>query len=212
MDNNSDKENTILGMKIKSKGEVGYITFKKRFQLFMTLSLLLLAMAVFIIGLVVNKGNKGSLFTIIACLFVIPMARFATTFVMFFPFKSVTQEKADEVAKYAKAGSIIYADVILTSEKNAMGLDFAVVTSDKVLGVVSRAKENPLDIRNYLQDILKRRGYDYKVTIAEDYTKFYTLLKSSDSVAALAFDNDEEKEAFETERTEVCRIIESLMP
>lgn len=206
------KENKgLLGIGYRAKGEAGYITFKKRFELFMTLSILVVAAIIFIVGIIITKG-KGSLFTIIACLFVIPMARFATTFILFCPFKSVTQEKADEVAKYAKAGSIIYADVILTSEKNAMSLDFAVITSDKVIGVVGREKENNLDIRNYLQDIYKRRGYDYKVTIAEDYTKFYSLLKGSDTPADIKFANDEEKEAYEKERAEVCGVLESLMP
>lgn len=201
----------LLGTGYKAKGEVGYIRFKKRFELFMTLSLLLIAAIVFIVGLLVTKG-KGSLFTIVACLFVIPMARFATTFILFVPFKSVTQEKADEVEKYAKAGSIVYADVILTSEKNAMSLDFVVVTSDKVLGVIGREKENNLDVRNYLQDIYKRRGYDYKVTIAEDYTRFFNLLKSSDVPTELTFSNEADKEAYEKERGEVCGILESLMP
>lgn len=205
------EKKSLLGIGYRAKGEVGYIKFKKRFELFMTLSLLIVAAIIFIVGIIVMKG-KGSLFTIVACLFVIPMARFATTFILFVPFKSVTQEKADEVAKYAKAGSIIYADVILTSEKNAMSLDFAVITSDKVLGVVGREKENNLDIRNYLQDIYKRRGYDYKVTIAEDYTRFYNLLKSSDTPADIRFANDDEKAAYETERAEVCGVLESLIP
>lgn len=208
---NAKEKKSILGIGYKAKGEVGYITFKKRLELFMTLSILLVAAIIFIVGLVITKG-KGSLFTIIACLFVIPMARFATTFVLFFPFKSVKQEKADEVERYAKPGSIIYADVILTSEKNAMSLDFVVITSDKVIGVVGREKENNLDIRNYLQDIYKRRGYDYKVSIADDYTKFYSLLKGSDTPADMKFADSDEKEAYEKERAEVCDVLESLIP
>lgn len=207
----TEERKSILGIGYRAKGEVGYITFKKRLELFMTLMILFVAAAIFVAGLLITKG-KGNIYTILACLFVIPMARFATTFILFVPFKSVTQERADEVAKYAKEGSIIYADVILTSEKNAMGLDFAVITSDKVIGVVSRKKDNNLDIRNYLQDIYKRRGFDYKVTIADDYTKFYSLLKGSDTPADMKFANDEEREEYETERAKACEVIEGLMP
>ena len=197
---------------IKAKGEVGYIASKKRIELLTAVLIFAAAVAIFVLGLALNKWEKGNIFTIIACLLVIPMARFVTTYVMLFPFKSVSEDKMREVEAKAKEGSIIYADVILTSEKRAMNLDFIVITGDKILGVIGREKEDNLDIRNYLQDIMKRRGYDYKVTIAEDYTKFNTLLASSDSYAAIKFANDEEKEAFDKERLEVCKAIESLMP
>ena len=206
-DNTAKKKN-----RYKYKGEAGYIRFKKSFELAMALGLLLIAAAVFTVGLALNEWNKGNIFTIIACLFVIPMARFATSFVLMFPFKSVSAEKAEEVASHARKGSIIYADVILTSDSKAMGLDFMVVTGDKILGVVSRAKDNNLEIRNYLQDVVKRRGFDYKVTIAEDYTRFYTLLNNSDSVDAADFDSEEERECFDNERAQLCSTLESLMP
>lgn len=202
----------IIMKNIKAKGEVGYIDCKKKLELLTAVLILACAAAVFVLGLALNKWEKGNIFTIIACLLVIPMARFATTYVMLFPFKSVKPEKAKDVEERAKGGSIIYADVILTSEKRAMGLDFLVVTGDKVLGVIGREKEDNLDIRNYLQDILKRRGYDYKVTIAEDYARFNNLLASSDCVADMKFEDDEDREAFEKDRLEVCKIIESLMP
>lgn len=209
---NEAKSKKRTGIKIKAKGEPGYIKFKKRFELFMALGLIMTALALFVIGLVIFDGNRGNILTIVACLLAIPMARFAATFVMFFPFKSVSQEKADEVAKYAKPGSIIYSDVVLTSDKNAMSLDFVVITSDKVIGVVGRSKDNNLDIRNYLKSFVSRRGFDYTVSVAEDYTKFYSLLKASDSAAELKFENEADKEAFDKDRAQLCVALESLMP
>ncbi len=196
----------------KAKGEVGYIDSKKRYELIMALSLFAVAAAIFVIGLALNKWEKGNIFTVIAAIFIIPMARYLTTYIMFRPFRSVTKEKADEVEKNAKPGSIIYADYIMTSEKKAMMLAFLVITSDKILGIIGRESEDVLDIRNYIQDLVTRRGYDYKVTIAEDYGKFLSLLKGSDSAADIEFENDEAKEAFDKERTALCGELESIMP
>ncbi len=196
----------------KAKGEAGYIDSKKKYELIMALAIFAVAAAIFVIGLALNKWEKGNIFTVIAAIFIIPMARFMTTYIMFRPFRSVSQEKADEVEKNAKPGSIIYADYIMTSEKKAMMLAFLVVTSDKLIGVLGREQEDVLDVRNYLQDMVTRRGYDYKVTIAEDYPKFFSLLKGSDCVADLEFENEEAKEEFDKERAALCGELESIMP
>ncbi|MCR5428832.1 MAG: hypothetical protein K6F16_07555 [Lachnospiraceae bacterium] len=211
-DNNvkSGKEKKRLAF--KAKGEVGYIDSKKRYELIMTLILFAVAAGIFVLGLALNKWEKGNIFTIIAALFVIPMARYATTYIMFFPFKSVTEAEAAEAEAAAKPGSIIYADYIMTSEKRAMMLAFAVITSDKIIGLTGRKEEDVLDIRNYIQDIVTRRGYDYKVTITDEKSKFLSLLRGSDSAAELAFENDEAKTAFDEERKKLCGELESLMP
>lgn len=197
---------------VKAKGEVGYIAFKKRLELMTTIFIFLIAVAIFVLGLALNKWDKGNIFTIIACLFVIPMARFATLYILLFPFKSVTEKQAAEVASHAKPGSIIYADVIITSEKKAMGIPFLIVTDNKVFGVRGSDKDKAYDIRDYLQDVITRRGYDYKVSIADDYTGLYTLLNKSGRVVREDFDSDEDWDAFNEDRSALCREIESLMP
>ena len=192
-----------------TKGEAGYIDSKKKLELFMALALFFIAAAIFVIGLALNKWQKGNIFTVIAALFIIPMARFLTTYIMFKPFRSVSQEKVEEVEKNAAQGSIIYADYIITSEKKAMMLAFLVITSDKIFGITGREKEDVFDIRNYLQDLVTRRGYDYKVTVVDDYGKFFSLLRSASSPE---FDREEDKEAYENERKALCNELESIMP
>ncbi len=211
-DNNSKSGKEKKRPVFKAKGEPGYINSKKRYELIMAISIFAVAAGIFVLGLALNKWEKGNIFTVIAAIFVIPMARFATTYIMFFPFKSVTEEQAKEVEAAAKPGSIIYSDYIMTSEKKAMMLAFAVITADKLIGLTGRKEDDVLDIRNYLQDIATRRGYDYKVTVTDDRSKFFSLLKGSDSVAELTFANDEEKEEFEENRRKFCGELESLMP
>ena len=205
------KERILKEDKRKGKGEAGYISFVKKKELLISIILFLAAAGIFILGLALNKWQKGNIFTIIAALMIIPMARFLTQFIMLFPFRSVTEEEAAEVEKAAKGGSIIYADNVVTSTEKAMQLSFIVITSNKVLCYTGREKEDASKCREYLAGLLSRRGYDYKVTVTGDRTVFFNLLKSSDSAAAIEFENEEDKKRFDNERAALCRELESVM-
>ncbi len=195
----------------KGKGEAGYISYMKKKELMFSIILFLVAAGIFILGLARNKWQKGNIFTIIAAVMIIPMARFMTQFILLFPFRSVSDEEAAEVENAAKGGSIIYADNVIASYEKAMQLSFIVITSNKVLCYTGREKENPDKCREYLADVLKRRGYDHKVTVTDDKTKFFNLLRNSDSAAAIEFENEDAKKAFDEERAGLCRELESLM-
>lgn len=194
-----------------AKGQRGYISCMKRHYLVFSLLILLFAAGLFILGLLLNNYNKGNIFTIIAAVMVLPMARTATLFVLFFPFRDADDETCELVAKTAKSGSLIYTDVVVTSTEKAMGFASVVVTGSKVIVLTGREKEDPFKAQEYLADLVRRRGFDYKVTVTEDRQRFLTLLRNSDSVEALEFTTDAEREAFETERAELRSTLESIM-
>ncbi len=197
--------------KIKSKGEAGYIAYLKKTELIISLVIFAAAAGIFVLGLALNKWQKGNIFTIVAALLIIPMARFLTQYIMLLPFRSVSPEDAAEVEKEAKGGSIIYTDNVLTSTERAMQLSFIVITSNKVLCYTGREKEDVSKCRDYLAGLLVRRGFDFKVTVTGDKKAFFNLLKSSDSAAAKEFSDDEEKRAFDDERDALCKALESVM-
>ncbi|MCR5330252.1 MAG: hypothetical protein K6E62_03560 [Lachnospiraceae bacterium] len=195
----------------KGKGEVGYISYMKKKELLFALGLFLAAAAVFVTGLALNDWNKGNVFTIAAAVLIIPMARFLTQFILLLPFKSVSEEIAAEVEQAATGGSIIYADNVIASTEKAMQLSFIVITSDKVFGYTGREKEDAAKCREYLSSTLRRRGYDFKVTVTDDKAKFLNMLKSSDSAAGIRFENEEAKQRFDETRSALCRDLESIM-
>lgn len=205
------KNETAKNDRRKSKGEAGYIAYRKKYELLFSLTLFLIAVGIFILGLALNKWQKGNVFTIVAALMVIPMARFLTQYILLFPFKSVTDSEAREIERAAKGGSIIYADNVITSSEKAMQLSFIVITSNKVLCFTGREKEDALKCQEYLSDLVKRRGFDFKVSATDDRTKFLNLLKNSDSAAAIEFENEEAKNNFDEERAALCRVLESVM-
>lgn len=110
-------------MNFKRKGEQGYISFMKKFNLLVTVVCFLLAAGLFLIGISIYE-TKANVLTIVGALFVIPAARFMTVWILFLPHKSVTEEEYDKVFKSMKAGNLLYADVLFTSTEKAYGVSF----------------------------------------------------------------------------------------
>ena len=90
-----------------------------------------------------------------------------------------------------------------------MQLSFIVITGNKVIGFTGREKQDPIKTKEYLADVLKRRGFSHKVTITGDRTQFISLLKNSGD--APEGSSGGEKAGNEAEQQELCRALESLM-
>lgn len=201
---------TGITKNVKQKGEPGYISFQKKFNFIMGAGLFAVAILIFVIGLILNDFNKGNLFTVFAALFVIPAAKFAVSFILFFSYKSVTEESYNEIIDICKNGTEVYADVLLASTEKAYSLDYLIYTGDKIFGLTTKKKTNPLDIRMYLDNMISRRGHEMVITITDDESKFKNFLKSSKGLDELVFDSEEDKEMYLAERKEIMSIIETV--
>ena len=197
-------------MNFKKKGEQGYIAFMKFFNILVTIVMFVIAAVLFCIGLAIYD-SKGNIMTIIGALFVIPAARFMTVWILFLPFKSVSEEQYKKVFENVKQGNLLYADSVITSVERAYCASFMTVTSDKILVLTTCKKYKPEKFQEYLADIMKRRALAYKVTCTDDEGKYLNMLKSSDSYAEKKYDDEDEKQAAEEERKRLCEILESFM-
>lgn len=196
--------------KVPCKGERGYIGFRKKMSLLLSLSLAFVGAAIFVAGLLIFE-TKGNVLTIVGILFVLPMARALTYLILVFPYKDVTEEAEKEVLEYAKGGSVVYHNIVLTSSERAMNLDHLVITGNKVLGYVGNKKTPTAKTAEYLADYVRRKGFGYKVTVTDEHTKFLSLLKSSDSVDRSLFDTEEEWNDFNSDRNELLSLLEGIM-
>lgn len=194
-------------MNFKRKGEQGYLSFMKKFNLLVTIVCFLLAAGLFLIGISIYE-TKANVLTIVGALFVIPAARFMTVWILFLPHKSVTEEEYNKVFKAMKAGNLLYADVLFTSTEKAYAASFVVVTGDKIFAY---AEKNVNKLEEYLKDILKRRAFAIKATCTDDKGKFMNFLKSADAYGEKVYESAEEKEADELERKRLCEVLESFM-
>lgn len=84
----------------KKRGEYGYIAARKKKTLLGTIIIALIGVAIFLVGLFLNKMSNRNLFTIIAVLAVLPAAKQLVAFIVLFPFKTTQKRTLSESKRY----------------------------------------------------------------------------------------------------------------
>ena len=148
------------------RGQYGYLKEKKQKALFGTFLMVFVGIAIFAIGLLLNKMEATNVFTVIAICMVMPAAKYFVSYVVLFPYQSTGLETKERLDSYAKQGDTILYDVVFTSSEKVMHLDCIYVTGHQIIGYTSRTKDNVQFIQEHLKKELKLRGLSYAVYIA----------------------------------------------
>ena len=148
------------------RGEYGYLKERKRRALTGTFLMMLVGLAIFLLGLLLNKMEVTNLFTVIAVCMVMPAAKYFVSYVVLFPYQPVTEETKKHLDAYAKEGDTVLYDVVFTSSEKVMHLDCIYVTGHQIIGYTSRTKDNTQVIQDYFKKELKLRAISYAVYIA----------------------------------------------
>lgn len=193
-----------------SKGTFGYIAYRKKRALLNTIIMFMIAAAIFILGLCLNKFEKSNVFTIVAVLCVLPAAKMMVGYILFFPFKSVKREQYERIRELVRDEDKFYTDMVITSHEHVMNLAYMVIVGDKIFILTGREKEKPDIIREYLQTTTRRRGMDVTVGVYDDEKQFVKQIKSASRFSERDYDA-EDMEAVLAERQELCEYLESLM-
>ena len=158
-------------MKI-SRGQLGYLEYKKKRAIAGTIAMAVLGIIVFLVGFFLNDMSNRNIFTVVAVLFALPGAKFLVAFIVAFPYHTVGKEQYDKVKKHLGEGMELYTDLVITS-----GL-----TSDKKVEISY--------IRKYLTDGVANWGDNYKVKIVESEKLF---LNELDNVKVVEADEEQEE-------------------
>ena len=157
----------VLKKKTKvSKGEYGYLGSKKKDALVHTFLMVAAGLAVFVLGLLLNKMEVRNIFTVLAFLAVLPAAKAFVNVVVLFPYRQMSAEKKERVDSYKKALDKVLYDVVFTSSEHVMHLDCIYVTGHQVIGFTEREKDKVKLIEEYLKREMENRQLGYKVFIA----------------------------------------------
>jgi len=159
------------------RGEYGYLAEKKQKALFGTFLMVLIGIAIFVVGLLLNKMEATNLFTVIAVCMVMPAAKYFVSYVVLFPYKSMEKETKERLDSYAKEGDVMLYDVVFTSSEKVMHLDCIYVTGHQIIGYTSRAKDNTQIITEYLKKELKLRCISYAVYMATEEKQIKDRMK-----------------------------------
>ncbi|MBO5178160.1 MAG: hypothetical protein J6C07_11940 [Lachnospiraceae bacterium] len=168
------------------RGQYGYLKEKKQNSLFGTLLMVVIGIAIFVTGLLLNKMEATNVFTVIAICMVMPAAKYFVSYVILFPYKSMDLETKQRLDSYAKEGDTVLYDVVFTSSEKVMHLDCIYVTGHQVIGYTSRAKDKVQIMQDYLKKELKLRGISYAVFIATEEKQIKDRMKLRGEEAAEA--------------------------
>lgn len=147
------------------KGEYGYLGRKKKEAVLHTLLMTAVGIGIFLLGLLLNKMEMTNIFTVFACLFVLPAAKAFVTIVILFPYKQSTEAEYKRLSSYAKENDEVLSDVVFTSSERVMHLDCIYVTGHQIIGYTSRKKDNLKKIEEYLKKEMEIRQMSYKVFV-----------------------------------------------
>ncbi len=168
-------------MKRVERCEYGRINAEKRKNIIGALSMIAIGVAIFILGLCLNKFEKSNIFTVVAVLFVLPMARYLTTVIVLLPYKTPEKSLYEQVKGMLPQGSILFSDYVFTSGERAMGMSFFVLTGNELIGLAMSEKEKTEKMTEYLSAELKRRVIPGKVTVHKEKERFFSALKKIDT-------------------------------
>ena len=182
------------------RGQYGYLKEKKQKSLVGTFLMVLIGIAIFITGLLLNKMEATNVFTVIAICMVMPAAKYFVSYVVLFPYKPTCKETKERLDSYAREGDTVLYDVVFTSSEKVMHLDLIYVTGHQLVGYTSRAKDNVQVIQDYFKKELKLRCISYAVYIAteEKQIKDRMKLRGEESQAA---DSEAKEEVLSMLRT-----------
>ena len=152
-------------MKRVERCEYGRINAEKKKNIIGALSMVAIGVAIFVLGLCLNKFEKTNIFTVVAVLFVLPMARYLTTVIVLLPYKTPEKSLYEQVKGAIPEGSILFSDYVFTSGERAMGMSFLVLTGNELIGLAMSEKEKKEKMTEYLTTELKRRAIPGKITI-----------------------------------------------
>ncbi len=159
------------------RGQYGYLKQRKQKALYGTFLMVLIGVAIFVLGLLLNKMEATNIFTVIAVCMVMPAAKYFVSYVVLFPYKPMDAETKERLDSYAKEGDTVLYDVVFTSSEKVMHLDCIYVTGHQIIGYTSRAKDNVQIMQDYLKKELILRCLSYVVYIATEEKQLKDRMK-----------------------------------
>jgi len=176
-----------LRSKKVEKGKYGYIKDQKYRRTLKTICLFLIPIAIFLVGFVLNQGDRRNIYTIIAIVGVIPAAMAAVSMIMMYLRKPISESLYNEIKSEAGQATMLY-ELYLTTEKNSMFLDAVLLYGTSVVAYCDR--EMPVDKVNKMQvhikNCMKIEGIDSSVKIFDIHSKksFFERLASARKATA----------------------------
>ncbi len=198
-------------MKKVKKGNYGYIRSQKLVRFLRSLAALALPLAFFIVGLVLNDGDRKSIYTVIAIVGVIPACMSITGMIMMWLRKPMEEELYQEISSRAGDLTMAYELYLTTYEKNLF-LDATAICGEHVACFTHEKKEHweLTEMQKHIESTMLNNGYKVDVKIFDQKKAFLdrldTLRNRKEEFEAAASENFQPYDKYpDLSRNEVVR-------
>ena len=157
-------------MKKVAKGKRGYTLSHRKWQILKMSLYIALALAVFILGLVVTKTTKN-IMSIVAILGALPISKEMVGVIMSFKRKPMDEKAYMQISE--KAGNLeqIY-ELLFTAYEAAYAVDAAVIEGRDVICYTTDAKCDGVALQKHLAKMLNANDFKENVKVYKDLNKF----------------------------------------
>lgn len=170
--------------KKKKKFEKGYLTSRKA-KLWGNVGLnITMAFAIFLFGLLLNKMDVRNIFSVIAILFILPIARSLSILSVLFDKKEPEEMLLNRAEEKIKEKGILLYSPVFTSKERSMYLDLIALFPNRIIAYIKKPEillkekqkekyqKNLEEAKKYLDSHLKNQGRGETLVIYEDFEKF----------------------------------------
>lgn len=179
-------------MKI-TKGEAGYIRYKKKIELLRVILEFGIVIALFITGYVTTK-TRLNLLTLVAVLGCLPASKAMVGFIMLLPRQSMEERKVREIEAKGEHLTKLY-DMILTSYEHVMPIDSIVIAGNTVCGYSGNEKLKVDYAEKYIRKTLANNYCEKaSVKIFRDYPSYLARVEGMETMASVADVTDKKHE------------------
>ena len=158
------------------KGDYGYFEKNKRTQLMISFVLLFFVAVVFYTGYV-RYGNTKNIFTIMAVVSVIPMAKFLVSYIVLAPHKGLEKEIYRKV-KEIDGFNLAY-DLMISSSEKIYEVKITAIRDNAVYLYVPGHNYDKNDVEKYVRGFLEKECKVSAVKMISDIGQYQTEIKKA---------------------------------
>ena len=180
-------------MKKMNKCEHGYIKWEKQKKLMAVILYVIIGVAIFVTGYLLNDHSKSNVFTVVAVVLVLPAAKHAVAFIILAPYHTLAEDAFQNVIGHLPPEAVVLTDYVFSSPEKVMGLAYLMLYEGNAIGLVANDKQELNYMNTYLGKGIHDLSPNYHVKIVADETDFLRLCDKANHVEI----TDKQQEAVE---------------
>ena len=165
------------------KGEFGYIKYRRQVAIIRTAICLVIAVGLYVIGLVFWKSQKNIL-SIVAALGCLPTGWSAVNLVMMLKAGFCSDQDHDKIEAH-RGGLYILYDLVITSYETNYNINAATVLDKNICMYTADKTMDIIDCEKHIKKMISQSGYSsYSIKIFTDIDKFCDRLGQLEKLRA----------------------------